>query len=172
MNRVVKTVEVVEADVTRFHTKYTVNEETGCWNWNGSRQKPGLRKQLPYGIFHGVFQQMNAHRYSWIIHNGQIPEKMVVMHTCDNPGCVNPDHLRLGTQRENMQDMYAKGRNRTKGRKLTRRQELMLLVFSKVIPRAELAKIFGVSEIVVHEICNTKRRQTILNWLEKHYITK
>ena len=52
-----------------------------------------------------------AHRLSYQIHKGEIPAGMVVMHTCDRPQCINPEHLKLGTQADNMADMYAKGRN-------------------------------------------------------------
>ena len=56
---------------------------------------------------------MNAHRFSYVLHNGPVPEDMVVMHLCDTPLCVNPEHLRLGTQKDNLQDMYSKRRNRS-----------------------------------------------------------
>ena len=55
-------------------------------------------------------KRMNAHRVSYLIHKGDIPEEMVILHSCDNPACVNPDHLSIGTQKENMQDMIKKGR--------------------------------------------------------------
>lgn len=99
--------------INKFHSKYQINQTTGCWEWTGSLQKSGLRKQLAYGIFHpgSDYKQMNAHRASWLIHNGAIPGKLCVLHTCDNPRCCNPKHLFLGTRAENMRDMCQKGRH-------------------------------------------------------------
>jgi hypothetical protein len=102
----------------RFAQRYEVDDETGCWNWTAHTNPKG------YGIIAGVIngrryvpvgQQMLAHRVSWIIHCGDIPEGegahgTVVMHACDNPKCVNPMHLILGTQTENVYDMIRKGR--------------------------------------------------------------
>ena len=63
-----------------------------------------------YGRFNFNSKEYSAHRVSWIIHNGKIPADMCILHTCDNPPCVNPKHLWLGTLKENSQDMVRKGR--------------------------------------------------------------
>lgn len=87
------------------------NGENACWLWMNVLNKHG------YG--HCTYKGFRtyAHRISWMLHNKQqIPDKMVIMHTCDNPACVNPKHLQLGTQADNMRDMFAKQRHkRTKG---------------------------------------------------------
>jgi len=94
----------------RFWQK--VRKTDGCWNWTGRRQHNTWYGQLdvdgsPYG----------THRLSWEIHNGPIPEGMSVLHECDNPACVNPNHLFLGTQMDNMIDMWSKNRGGTYDKK-------------------------------------------------------
>lgn len=82
-----------------------VQKSEGCWTWNGGRDAQG------YGAFKATRME-KAHRYSWELHFGKIENGLLVLHRCDNPPCVRPDHLFLGTHNENMADMVAKGRNR------------------------------------------------------------
>lgn len=80
----------------------------GCWEWSGSRTAAG------YGVIGEGGREgrhIYAHRLSYEIHNGPIPAGLHVLHACDNPRCVNPTHLSVGTQRDNMADMIRKGRN-------------------------------------------------------------
>lgn len=78
-----------------------------CWEWAGSREAGG------YGLLSISGRMVGAHRVSWIIHNGDIPERMVVRHyVCDNPCCVNPNHLKLGTRKQNAHDALVKGRTK------------------------------------------------------------
>lgn len=97
-------------DKIKFDAKTLLNEETGCLEWQAAVQQPGLRKQLPYGIIYTSQGQMNAHRFIWRYTHGDIPADLCVMHTCDNPRCVNINHLKLGTRRDNVQDMIQKNR--------------------------------------------------------------
>lgn len=75
-----------------------------CWLWRGAKLKSG------YGTVWNQRRKMLAHRLAWESENGPIPKGMYVLHKCDRPSCVRPDHLFLGTQTDNMQDCASKGR--------------------------------------------------------------
>lgn len=88
----------------RFDNGYT-KKSNGCWDWNGSKDNYG------YGFFSVGKKMRRVHRVSWNLYNGEILNGLYVLHKCDNPSCVNPDHLFLGTQQDNMRDRAVKGRN-------------------------------------------------------------
>lgn len=85
--------------VERFWTQ--VKKTAQCWEWTGRVDRDG----------YGEFYPVQAHRFSWQLHNGSIPDGMCVLHRCDNPPCTNPDHLFLGTVTDNNNDRIAKGRS-------------------------------------------------------------
>lgn len=78
--------------------------DTPCWVWAACRQESG------YGLFRLDGRMQGAHRASWVLTNGPIPDGMGVRHKCDNPPCVNPEHLWLGTDAEDTADKMSKGR--------------------------------------------------------------
>lgn len=85
----------------------TWGDPEGCWEWTGA-----TIGHMGYGWMRFDGRSQLAHRVSWLVYQGEIPDGMQVMHTCDNPVCVRPDHLCLGTNADNQADMVAKGRNR------------------------------------------------------------
>lgn len=89
----------------RFWAK--VDRSGSCWEWKGARLPSGYGQ---FGLYRG--RVMLAHRFIDIAFNGDSDEDFLVMHTCDNPSCVRPSHLRRGTPKENMDDMRSKGRAR------------------------------------------------------------
>lgn len=90
----------------RFEDKYTPEPNSGCWLWNTTTNNGG------YGIVKHKGKVIGAHRLSYELYCEEIPESMVVCHKCDTRSCVNPEHLFIGTYKDNTQDMITKGRKR------------------------------------------------------------
>ncbi len=87
----------------RFYS-HLKKEKSGCWVWRSTIVWNG------YGRMWYCGQGIRAHRMSWMLHRGPIPKGLWVLHKCDNPPCVNPDHLFVGTRSDNMRDAKRKGR--------------------------------------------------------------
>lgn len=101
--------------------------------------------------------QYKAHRYSWILHNGAIPAGLQVCHTCDNPSCVKPDHLFLGTNRDNVLDSHKKDRHAKFNGEASSRAKLTWNIVEymrthRTIPATTLAQQFGVHPCTVRRI--------------------
>ena len=92
----------------RFRQKYRQGASDECWEWQGSRHPQG-HGTFNAGVNSGGYTF--AHRFSWELANGPIPEGLVIRHRCDNPPCVNPAHLDVGTQGDNGRDMVERGRD-------------------------------------------------------------
>jgi hypothetical protein len=90
----------------RFWAHVDKGNNDGCWEWTAARDKKG------YGVFSiPGRKQVFAHRYSYELAYGSVPPDILVLHHCDNPGCVRPTHLFMGTHADNMTDMVNKGRS-------------------------------------------------------------
>lgn len=87
-----------------------VDKSGDCWLWTGATDHNGYGK-VDYRT--PLRRTLGAHRISWMLRYGDIPNGLKVLHKCDNPKCVNPDHLFLGTHQDNMDDMVAKGRQKS-----------------------------------------------------------
>jgi HNH endonuclease len=98
----------LESLKSRFESKFIRGERFECWQWQSYRNKSGYGV-ISYGTERG--KNILAHRASYLLQWGNLDEALCVMHTCDNPPCVNPRHLKLGTNQDNIDDMVRKGRN-------------------------------------------------------------
>lgn len=139
----------------RFHKKYKINEH-GCWIWIGGTRPNNKGVHYPRH-WNDEKKSIGAHRFSYELINGKIPNKMYVCHKCDVPLCVNPDHLFIGTHKENMNDMVKKGRSYTgagenkKGvAKLTNAQALEIR--KSKLSQSKLAIYYGVSQTTISRI--------------------
>ena len=147
--------------IDRFHQLYSIDANTGCWNWTGGGNQYG------YGGMNLYHKKMGAHRFSWTIHRGEIPEGLYVCHHCDNPGCVNPDHLFVGTQADNIRDASDKGRlvgrqgdvsgENNNNSKLTPNDVLRIrMLLDGGWKQRDLGKLFGVCKSTIGNIATAK----------------
>lgn len=141
------TPEYTPKDIARFWSKVKVTSDIdSCWEWQASKGN-----KYGHGQFYANGKRDFSHRVSWKIKNGAIPNKMCVLHKCDNPSCVNPNHLFLGTRQDNTRDMLEKHRQ---GRKLTIAQvdEIRRRYFEESATKEELAQEFSVHITNIHAI--------------------
>lgn len=143
----------------RFEAKFIPEPNSGCWLWEGSDDGCD-----GYGRFRWSSNRcMSAHRAAWCLYKDDIPYGEDVLHRCDNPACVNPDHLFLGDHSDNMRDMVKKGRgNKVRGS----HHHQSKLVESEVIQIRNLRKNgaflrdvaaqFNISKSMVGNICSGK----------------
>lgn len=140
--------------------KWVSKMPNGCWRWMGSIKR---RKNRPQSEWHGQWRNAAGeieltHRASWRMLVGDIPRGGLILHRCDNPRCVNPDHLFIGTQADNVADMWDKGRARpgksageSHGRsKLTEQNVREIRVSGD--NGSELASRYGVSTSVIYSV--------------------
>lgn len=147
-------------DLERLQQKYSVSE-SGCWEWNF----PGPNGRANTFLFDGKVQ--NAYRASWKIHNGPIPDNLCVLHKCDNGLCVNPEHLFLGTNLDNYNDMISKNRgNVAKGEQKVKCAKLkeyqVIEIRSSNLHFTELAKKYGVHRQTIQDILSGKQWKHLL----------
>jgi hypothetical protein len=137
----------------RFWSKVDVRGENECWEWQAAND-------WHYGHIRVGNKMEKAHRVAWRIACGEIPEGMCVLHRCDNPSCVNPAHLFLGTYADNNADMAMKGRHgdfrgeRNGSSKLIRDQvlEIRCLAAQGKVSQREIGEMFGVSKGAIGRI--------------------
>lgn len=134
-----------------------INETTGCWEWQKHRNNYGYGKLTVSG--RGVY----AHRLSYELCNGSIPQGMDLMHKCDNPRCINPDHLSVGTRSQNMKDCSTRGRAKiptsksygeSNGASKLREVDIRSIrrLLDKGCTQREIAERFGISQSQVSHI--------------------
>lgn len=143
----------------KFHNRVIKSPESGCWIWDGN-----INTASGYGRLFFEGRNLMAHRVSYELHHGPVPAGMHVCHKCDNPPCVNPDHLLPGTDADNVADKMSKGRwgggplpgERNHNSKLTDAQVSEIKGLLK-LPNfrgkcAQLGRAFGVDECAIHHI--------------------
>lgn len=149
--------QTYEQQLVRLKTLFeeAVIRQEGCWNWKYALHKSG------YTVMKHGRKQTSGHRTSWMVHNGPIPDRMLVLHKCDNRACTNPDHLFIGTSKDNVEDMHKKGRGRW-GKSCLHIEDIETVKEIKTlltleVPHSKIARKFGVS---VYAISNIKHGKT------------
>ena len=142
-----------QLEVDRFMS-HVHKHDSGCWLWTAYCMKNG------YGLFRTSLRHELSHRTSYRLFNGQLDTRDV-MHQCDTPGCVNPNHLVLGTRLENMQDAKRKGRmciGERHGRSKLTQEQVQFIRKSNKLQR-EIAVEFGITQSHVSCLKNGKKWQ-------------
>lgn len=153
-------IDLTEKEIKGFLKRMSKSTTCDCWNWIGRKKETG------YGRYNFRGKTWRAHRFSFLIHHGEIPHGLHVLHSCDNPSCVNPKHLSLGTHQENIAQMDSRGRRykrprkqrvlKGRQRKLTSEKvsEIRRKYFGGLSTKADLAREFGVSNGSIYFVVN------------------
>lgn len=138
----------------KIESQYVI-DENGCWKWTASIDSKG------YGQLTHNMKVKRAHRMSYLVKHGVLPDNMYVCHKCDVRDCINPDHLFLGTALDNVSDMDRKGR-RVNKHPLGEEHHAAILTEDQVkeirsyphykVPRKQLAEKFGVSPTTISQV--------------------
>ena len=143
-----------KADIERFNSFVAAGKPDECWPWSGGTDRQG------YGHFGLGGKTIQAHRFAFWFTAGIEPGDLCVCHSCDNPGCVNPAHLWLGTHKENMVDASKKGRLVGTGLKSVFNHEFVRQIRAKYAAGGttllRLANEYGICESTVSNIVNRK----------------
>jgi hypothetical protein len=156
-----KPIVLVDGAVERFWQYVDKRSKHECWNWTGTSSGNGIGR---YGQINLGGSMFGAHRVSYHIHYNTDPGNLMVCHTCDNPLCVNPHHLFLGTNADNQRDSVAKGRNADR---TGEKSNLAVLTWEKVreirqllettdLPQTAIAARFGVNQSTVSRVKKSK----------------
>ena len=157
----VRILQMKEIELKRFFDKiHRIEQQESCWNWIARKNKQG------YGQFRWKGKVELAHRVSMMIHNGLIEDGKQVLHRCDNPSCVNPKHLFLGTNADNVKDKMKKGRHRCgpirgEDRSDSKLNNLLIYEIRKdleegILSQIKIAKKFEVSPMTISFIKHRK----------------
>ncbi len=174
MNKIKQITDLTDKELVKFWTKVAITADTDrCWNWLGASHKQG------YGIITHRGKPFGAHRVSYFIRFNNINDNLHCLHKCDNPKCVNPNHLFLGTHQDNVSDREKKGRNNppkgdkhwvrlhpekikrgedSRNSKLNTSQDLQIreLYDKNIYSQRLLAKKFGVGQYCIARIVTRK----------------
>lgn len=137
----------------RFADRIHIDPTSLCHVWTGRRDRDG------YGLFQEFYRSYRAHRTAWEEANGRpVPRGYVVRHACDNPSCVNPAHLTIGRQRDNVADRQRRGRQASGSRNgRSKLNEIQVAAVKRILAdgvssRARLARAIGVHPRTLHDI--------------------
>lgn len=149
-----------EEQVKRFWARVTQAPAPACWLWTGAQQRKGYGRVAFLGRIWG------AHRLAWFLSFGDIPDRKQVCHRCDNPPCCNPDHLFLGSNSDNVQDMLQKGRF------VVGRRPMGSMNRASKLREADIAAIRANGELTFAEARNVARQygvtpQNIMNIVKR-----
>jgi hypothetical protein len=165
--------------IEQFWSKVTVSLKDNCWEWSGTKYHG------KYGYFKGRVRHpqsnqlltLSAHRYSYLLHNKEMPLDLFVCHHCDNPGCVNPNHLYLGSCQRNTQDACTRGLiGHAKGSKHGRAklnenhvENIYKFFYQDKKSKRQIAVLLNVSYCTIDDILRGYRWKHLFNELTNKY---